>query len=195
VADPKARITVYKDCFVVDVPIADSSAVRIGEIIAVLDTEDEDRTLDRIALAGSFIDLQQESISDAQITIRRDILKSTADVANAYLNYANVKLDDVSARFRGGTEIYPDVQQATAAVARASAEVKRANAALSLFEFNVKQATAKLALIQAEIPKETAAVNARKGRVSVQSPVAGVIQLLCYKGAFVKKGDVLANVF
>lgn len=193
--DPKARITVYKDCFVLDVTVSDGASVRVGDLIAVLDSEDEDRVLDRISLANSFIDLQQKSISDPQVAIRRDILKSTADVARAYLDYANLKVRSLKDQVLVGEALNVDVQQGTAAVIRASAELDRATAAVTLFEFNIEQAKTKLALIQTELPKETAAANARKKRVSVHSPVDGRIKLLCYKGSFVKRGDMLAAVF
>jgi len=193
---PKARIAAPKDCFVVEVFPKDNHPISFNDKIAILDSEDEDRGIERISLAMQFIALQEECIFDSPMNIRREILQSTLEVARAYLQYARLRIDDEYSHMAGGTSDGSfNLRQGMAAQIRAEAEVNRASSALDLFDFNVSQARQKLGLIKAAIPKEQAALTIKKNRLNLISPVTGRVSLHCYKGSFLKKGDVLAEIF
>jgi len=192
----KARIAAPKDCFVVEVLATHGAHVSKGEKIAILDSEEEDQIIERISMAMQFLDLQEESISESQIKVRKEILESTLGVAQSYLTYAKVRMDPLALGTEIGQMPPPGVlEQSKAAVVRAEAEVKRAGSALELFDFNVSQARSKLKIIKEAVPKEQQAANLKKKRLELIAPISGHVSVLCYKGAFVKKGDILAEVF
>lgn len=191
---PKSQLRVFKDCFVVEVKVATGASVKPGQVIALLDSEDEDRTLSRIELAAGFLKLQADAISPEQAEIRRGILRSTEEIARAYSDYASTKLKDTEDRYHVGETTLVDIAQARTALARATAELKRASAALTLFELNMSQATAKVSMAQSETAKEKILVQSRVERLLVRTPVAGRVEIMAYEGAFLKKGDTLAEV-
>ena len=208
----KVSIMTPKDCYVTELLVADGAKVSAGQSIAALDTDEEDRVIDRISLAAKLLSLQEDAISDHQITIRRNVFVSTVNVARLYLDYATDRYDTERAKIidvpnlipAPGTAITPDtfgdqtfklvLQQAAAVVMRAKAEVDRANSALELFDFNVAQARAKLALIKSQLPKEKTGIDDRKKRLSITAPVAGSIKFSCYRGAFLPKGTIMAEI-
>lgn len=183
-----------KDCYVLTVAVRGGATLAQGDLILELDSEQEDRTLERLALAQSFLDLQQQAMSDKQIEVRRRILHSTIDVSKNFLDNANVIAAAARNNYRAGqNQIYNFLSPQSAAF-RAEAEWKRAQAALDLFEFNVAQARQKLHLALEQIPKEKANVTAQKSRLQVRSPVSGKVELFCYSGSFAAKGAVLAEI-
>jgi hypothetical protein len=202
VSPAKARIAAPRDCFVKDVIAVEGATLSQGDSIAVLDTEDEDKSMDRIALANQFIAIQEAALSESQIAIRRTILQSTINVANSYLDYAKSRRDAIQYESNHGL-IGGDqapfgndilIRQCAAAVTRATAELDRAKSALDLFNFNVIQARQKLDLIKSVIPKEQSSIIAAKTRLTIVSPITGRVHLNCYKSAFLQKGVVIAEI-
>jgi len=43
------------------------------------------------------------------------------------------------------------------------------------------------------IPKEQSSIAMRKNRLEIAAPTSGIIRLYCYKNAFLKKGDIVAE--
>jgi multidrug resistance efflux pump len=201
-SESKMQIAVPKDCFVKKITYASGATVKANDLIAILDSDDEESTLERITLATAFVSLQQDAISDEQVQIRRQVIQSTVDVAKAYLDYARLRLDFINSQidFAGYAEGNEQSnraarQQSAAAVIRAESEWRRTQSALALFDFNTRQAKQKIELIQAELPKQIQKTRDRiKDRLNMRSPRHGTISYLCYEGAFLSKGAILAEV-
>jgi multidrug resistance efflux pump len=200
-AAPSISIRAPRDCYVATLLVANNTQVATGTRLLSIDTGEEDRALERVGLAEQILSLQAESVSDAQIEIRRQVLNSTVDIAKAYLQYSGDKvftlqleIDTLGTTFNDPNTPKLTLGQAKAAFSRAQAELSRATLSLSLFETNVSQVRKKLALISAAITKEREALSASKARLTIQAPTDGHIVFLCTKGIFVSKGDVLAEL-
>lgn len=197
---PSIPILSPKDCFILDVIKADGAAVEAGEIILRLDSEDEDQTISNIDIADAFVGMQEESMSDSQIELRRDILRSTIEISDAYYDYANTRYTDMLSSYDKGAPYSNDVsfgatlQQAAAALIRAQAEKKRSRSALELFEFNINQAKQKVNIIKGVRPREKDRLRRRRDRLAIRSPTSGTLKLLTYPGAFVNKGFIVAEI-
>jgi len=190
----KFQLRSPRNGYVASILVKDGTQVIAGASLVSLDSKDEDRALERIALAQALLALQVASISGDQVEARREILKSTVEIADAHVNYAykNASYQDLS--YKQGLTDGPHTWQATAANARATAEQERANISSQLFEVNLAQVKTKLELLTKAISKEQEEMTIRKARLTIQSPVPGKVKLHGWAGMFVMKGDVLAEV-
>jgi hypothetical protein len=191
-----ARLVAPRDCYILQVHVSTGALVADGADIATLDGDEEVRALRQIELAARLMELQKNSASKPQTDIRQAILRSTLDVATAYLTYATKMHDFRQSQYQLGVRgvTQEDVQSWVYPMARGTAEVDRATKALGLFNFNVDIVTKKLALMTEAIASEKVAVQERQRKLVIRSPRSGNVVLHCFPGAFLSKGDVLAEI-
>ena len=193
-----------KDAFILSVSAAAGSQVKVGDVVCQLDTEDEDRALDRISLAQALLALEDIKLTAANVASRRQVLELANTTAQAYSTFAKFKyeLDDTAVNglhfpiepgdSPGDAEI--GVQQDIAAMTKANSELTKTTLALQRFDFTIQQLKQKQTLLEAQLSKEKDRVTADKARMTIVAPVAGIISLNVAANCFVEKGSYLAEI-
>jgi multidrug efflux pump subunit AcrA (membrane-fusion protein) len=190
-------ITAPRDCTVWQVSVASGLQVAAGSAIVQLNTDVEDRSLSRLQLALQFLALQEAALADDQIEIRRSVLKSTEDTADVYIRYTTLMLDNAKTKAEIGKPDVNgpiDITLSQAANQRATAEKLRAQSALSLFNFNINQAREKISFVKSRLESELADINKRRERMTINSPLSGLITHTMFNGAFFEKGSMLCSI-
>jgi multidrug resistance efflux pump len=188
------RLVAPRDCFIVKLVMLDGSDAKKGDLLASLDTENEDNALDRLALAENFLTLQERAISDEQLEIRRMILRSTVETAKTYVIHARrMSLIKANEEQAGTIELGTTDLSRTTAV-RAEAEWERAKIALDLFEFNSVQAAKKLEFIRAQLDSEKVRYKKQRERMFLRSPIDGTVKINSFEGAYLPKGTVVIEI-
>jgi hypothetical protein len=174
-----------RDGYVVQV----NPAAGVGEIVAELDPQVETDAIARIDLALQLVAEQQANFTGDALKWQNVPLNKNMQIANEYARQAKHNLVAANNLSDAAGQV-----EARAIHMRAVAELAKCNAAASLFDFQAKQALKQLQQAQEALNKRRAAVQADLELLKLKSPQAGPIQLRCYKGAFVQRGQVLATI-
>lgn len=183
-----------KDAFVTDLFVRSGSIVKAGDKVCQLDTEAEDRAMERVALAQALLALEDAKLTDANVASRRKVLEIAKEVADAYERFASEKVAKEQMDFSLGLTLTIFITQASAAQAKAQAEVEKSMIALQRFDFAIQQLKQKQSLLEDQLKKEQARINAEKARLTIVAPVDGTISLLTAKDCFVKTGHAIAGI-
>jgi|GEM_PF-2637654 len=194
-----------KDCYVISLSVKNGATVAAGNTICQLDSDDEDRALEKLRATKALLDLEQMKLSPEVVLKQRRLLEIASSVAEAYLQLAYTKnredrqwAMDVSML---PTTVVGDEQplmgtihQSSAAITKALAEVEKANLAVERFDFSAAQSASKFALISAQLPAEQQRIMTDKARLAIVSPINGTVSLNIANGSFLSKGTVMASV-
>jgi multidrug resistance efflux pump len=184
-AEPSLEIRSPRDGYVLQA----NPTAGMGEIVAELDPQVENDAIARIDLALLLVAEQQANFTGDALKWQMVPLDKNIEIAKEYARQA--KHDFEAAKILSGA---PGIVEAHAILMRADAELAKCNAAANLFDFQVTQALKQLQQAQDALNKRRAALQSDLGQLKLTSPQAGPIQLRCYKGAFVQRGQVLATV-
>lgn len=209
------RISSPKDCYVLSVAVHSGDAVSSGQLICSLDSDEEDRALEKIDSATGLINLELANLDPFALVKQRRPLEIACTIAQSYLDLAYGKAElvrmNAEAAERGAslTGVSPingvleqymrfqldgGVIQARTAVTKAQAEVEKASLALERFDINAERSRKRYQILLDTLPLERKRIEADKSRLAVKSGLAGTIHLKVSTGSFVKKGAILAVI-
>jgi multidrug resistance efflux pump len=192
----KLLVCCPKDGMVNELLIKDGGAIELGQLICTVDPDDENRTLDRIAAMEQLTNIEAKQLEETVINYRLRQLEINYEIANAYVLFAEKKLDLVSGLYSttGGFIDNMVPVQADAAHKKALGEREKAVKQIELFKFSVSQSEERMKVLKAELEKEKLFVKKRLERLKIASPGAGKVNLLVGVKSFIKMGDPLAEL-
>lgn len=177
-----------RDGFVLQVIVKDS--VTAGDTVLELDPSVENETLARIDLALQLVAAQQKNFTGDALSWQQEPLKQNIQIAQKYQDFGKYMAHSREISLPAGEAIH----EGGAFYFRARREVEKAKAAAQLFDFQVKQALEQLKQVEDVLNARRAAVTSQRDRLKLAAPITGWVQLQTYKGAFVMRGQVLAQV-
>lgn len=183
-----------KDGFVGSVFVSDGAKVTRGDKIAAMDSTDEDRMAQRLALAKSLVEIEKNALCDDNVDRQKESLTIAQDLADCYKKLADANLASVGAGVRGGVVARPDLLPAQVRAERAAKEVSRTATALLNFKFAIDQANARQQAVDAQIRNEENNLSARRSALTITALSDGTVNLTCVEGQYVLRGDILATI-
>ena len=173
--------------------VANGSALQTGDAICNLDSDDEDRALDRLQALEDLYKIEARVLEPEIVEGRRRFLELNLETARAYVQFAKAKAMSAAIQLMF-TPIDQLQTQTAAALIKANAEETKALKQLELFDFSIKQAKERMALVKTQLDKERKFINSQHTRLQIKSPARGKIHLKIASGSFVELGHAIAEL-
>jgi multidrug resistance efflux pump len=177
--------------------VSDKDSVTPGDLVIELDPAIEKDALARIDLAMKLLSDQEQNLSGDALDWQKEQMTQNLNIAQEYEHHSELMLKSQQLRDQTGTpERNGDAyREAYVIRARAQAEVAKCKAASNLFGFQVDQAKRQLQQAKDALTARRDVIASQiEQQTKLKAPSAGRLKLLCYAGAYVQRGQVVATV-
>jgi multidrug efflux pump subunit AcrA (membrane-fusion protein) len=176
--------------------VADKATVKVGSVILTLDTINEDLKLARLAALDDLRSILALRLDTPVLTINRRIAQLAVDAATSLAAGTSALLKDQQDQIHLAGNSLSGVNCAQTESQAIAAPFQKTQAELQQkqLELQIAESLGINDLVKDHLQTEIAGAQALKQRSTFVALSDGVIRLHVFKGAFVKKGQLLFEV-